>query len=379
MDYSNQVSQPSSHKLTAFHVSCWLMGLVAFSQLVSIGTAMAFRNSAPAQTEVITQVETRYVEVDKPAAPLAPGDRPTGLTRAEVEAEIDALMAAKGSRELDEPEVLKSAPVIADPVVERLLNEARAARIARDVVRSTMKLEEAQVLAPKNPNVLYELAVNFEALGNVDSAADYYMKVHELGIMEAGSLFKKAGLKLERGVKKENRDIAALSGVRALEPIFDRQGERRSVNIAITSAPERDFDPELVHVQVHFFEEENGDLRKAPIDTADASMTGSLCTSMPYDWQDGEEIIEVWYRIPPQDRAERAIFGDRKFHGFVAVLYYDGKRVDVYAQPSVLAFELQSQKKQSSPDAWDPDLDPILEALESHGAGSTLLPKLPGE
>lgn len=359
------------------------MGLLAFFQLVLIGTAMVFRNNVPAPAEVVTKVETRYIEVEKPAPVVAPGDRRTGLTEQEVDARIAAevatLMTANRAEDLEEPEVLKSAPVIGDPVVERLLNEARAARIANDVVRSTIKLEEAQVLAPNNANVLYELAVNFEVLGNVDSASDYYLKVYSLGVLEAGSLYQKAANKLERGVVLQTRGLAVLNGARALEPMINEDGERRSVNLAITTAPNREFDPSLVHVQVHFFEESNGELRKAPIDTSDPNAAGSQCASMPYDWSDGEEMIEVWYQLPPRDSADLEIFGERKFHGFVAELYYDGKLLDIRAQPRTLVQEIRAQKRQRAAEAWDPDLDPILEALENHSAGSTLLPKLPGE
>lgn len=355
------------------------MGLVAFVQLVSIGTAMAFRDAAPLPPEVITEIKTEYVQVEKPAAVIPTHERPTGLTKAEVAAEVNALIAASSPKELVEPEVLKSAPAIADPVLEKLLKEARAYRVMGDVERSTLKLEEAQLMEPDNPNVLYEMGVNFEELGVYDNATDYFMKVHKLGPLKAGALFKKAATKLERGVVPDTRGLAVLNGVRVLEPLVDAGGERRRVNLAITAAPEREFDPDLVHVQVHFFEESNGDLRKAPIDTSDPDATGSQCTSMPYDWGDGEEIVEVWYQLPPRDRADREIFGERKFHGFVAELYYDEKLLDIRAQPRTLVQEIRLMKKQSSGDDWNPDLDPILEALENHGAGSTLLPKLPGE
>lgn len=379
MDYLSQAPQSSQNRLTAFYVSCWVMGLLAFFQLVSIGTAMAFRSNTPVKPEVVTKIETRYVEVEKPVLVEAPTNQLVGLTPEEAVAEAIALIEAKKPQNTAEPRVLQSAPLIADPVVERLLKEARAARIAGDFVKSTIKLEEAQVVEGDNPNVLYEMAVNFESLGTYDSAADYFLKVYELGPLVAGSLFKKAALKLERGVVPEMTELAALNGVRALEPMVDASGERRSVNLAITVAPEREFDPTLIHVQVHFFEESNGDIRKAPIDSSDPLATGSQCASMPYDWRDGEEIIEVWYHLPVRDRADQEIFGERKFHGFVAELYYDGTLLDIRAQPRTLVQQIRAQKSAGAIDAWDPNLDPILEALESQGAGSTLLPKLPRE
>jgi tetratricopeptide (TPR) repeat protein len=368
-------SQHSVSRLGAFHLACWIMGLVAFVQLMSIGAAMAFRTGLAGPPEVVTRVETRYLEVEKPV-PVPARVLEKAATVAEVKEIIDELINPGEVSEASE--TMRTAPVIADPVVERLLKEARAARVVGDVVKATLKLQEAENREPRDPSVLYAIAMNYEALQVYDNAADYYLEVHALGPQVAGSLFRKAAEKLGKGVAPEMTELAVLNAVRRLEPEFSPRGEKRTVSLAITTAPQEKFDPDLLHVQVHFFETSDGDLSKAPIDGSDPSATGSLCTTLPYDFSDGEEILHVWYRVPPRERRDRALFGTRDFHGFVAELYYDGRLLDIRAQPRTLVHEIRSQKA-ASPDSWDPDIDPILDALEQRSAGETLLPKLPGE
>lgn len=348
------------------------MGLIAFLQLMSVGMAIVLKKNDAPTPELVKVIEKEYITVEKPA-PVAAALKSYSLTQVEIDELVNGLRDNTGG----EAEVLLSAPPIADPVIERLVEEARVARIAGDIMNSTMKLEEAQTKEPNNPNVLYELAVNFEELLVYDNASDYYKKVYDLGPLVAGSLFKKSALKLARGVVPETRGLALLNAARKLEPQIDQFGERRSVSLAISTAPRREFDPELIHVQVHFFEESLGELRPAPINTADPETTGSQCISMPYDWKDSEEIIEVWYRIPPRDRGDRLLDGDRKFHGFVAKLYYDEKLLDIRAQPRTLVEELRNQRAaSSSAGSLDSELDSFLQELDNYGAGDSLLPNI---
>lgn len=345
------------------------MGLIAFFQLMSVGMAVVLRKNDPAPVEVVTVVETKYVTIEK-ETPVVPRIE-SRITQAEIDYLVNGMEIDTGI----EAEVLQTAPTILDPVVERLVGEARVARVAGDIMKSTMKLEEAQVLEPQNPNVLYELALNFEELLVFDNASDYYKKVYDLGPLKAGSLFKKSALKLAQGVVADTKGLAVLNAARKLEPQMTGEGERRSVNLAITTSPGREFDPDLIHVQVHFFEESFGELRPAPINTADPEATGSQCVSMPYDWADSEEMIEVWYCIPHRDSGDRLLDGDRKFHGFVAKLYYDNKLLDIRAQPRTLVDEIRSQRA-ASKNPYDSELDSFLEELDDYSAGDSLLPRL---
>jgi hypothetical protein len=92
------------------------------------------------------------------------------------------------------------------------------------------------------------------------------------------------------------------------------------------------------------------------------------------DWKDGEEIAEVWYFVPDQDPATGLLFGQRKFYGFVAELYYDGRLSDIRAHPRTL---LREGLGESTMEELQRDLDNLdgLD-LEDLSEGNSLLPKL---
>ena len=99
--------------------------------------------------------------------------------------------------------------------------------------------------------------------------------------------------------------------------------------------------------------------------------------SEPVDWTDGEELVELWYHIPPADVQQKHLFGTREFHGYVAELYYAGKLVDVRAHPRTLVREMQKNGRSQFDDFWDPELDPLIETLRDFDHGDSMLPKLP--
>ncbi|MGJ8695607.1 MAG: hypothetical protein ACSHYF_04770 [Verrucomicrobiaceae bacterium] len=341
------------------------MGVIAFGQLVTIGTAMVLRQQKVAEPEVITKVVPQYITVEKEVRVEAPANVGSSLTQAEIE----AVIFSKRDRNVS-PEVLESAPAIADPVVERLVEDAKAARIAGDYIKAMMKLEEAQLKEPEDANILYEIASNYEAMGVYDSASDYYLKVYQLGPLDGGSLWVKASAKITKGVVMESEGLAVLGALRKMEPEITASGERRGVILSITADVSKEFDPQLLQPKVHFFEEDEGNLRKSLA----TDLVGSEWVSKPYNFDDGEEMVEVWYEVPFRDAGENLIFGERKFHGFVAELYYDGKLLDIRADPRTLVRQMQNQRATSG--SWDPDIDPLLEALENQSVGGSLLPRL---
>ena len=97
------------------------------------------------------------------------------------------------------------APRIADPVVERLVEEARQARVRDDIRSAILKLEDAEAKAPEDPTVLYLSAEVFEAMGHYERAADYYEKVYTIGAAAAGSLHELAAHKLSHGFEQARR------------------------------------------------------------------------------------------------------------------------------------------------------------------------------
>mgnify|MGYP006072938943 FL=1 len=369
MKSSTLQAQPN---LVVFHVSCWIMGLIAFVQLMTVGAAMAFRTSSSATPEAVTRVVKEYVTVELKAPIVAQALELKGLTQAEMR----ALLSSVDEASLGESETLSTSPMIADPVIERLVNDARSARIASDNVAAMTKLEEAYLKEPKNSHVLYEMAVTFETMGINDTAADYYVKVFQLG-PKAGSLFKKAASKIAKGLETNVTGLASLGAVRKMLPQKMPEGERRGITLSIAVAPGREFDPMLLQPTVHFFEKVDGKVVGANVEESELGR-GNYWMDQPVNYQDGEEMVEVWYLVRNQDARGQFILGERKFYGFIAELYYDGKLVDIVPQPRTLSVEMLAQKVSGDP-SWDPELDRLLKELEDRGAGDSILPQMPSD
>ncbi|MDA7916894.1 hypothetical protein N9Z15_01535 [Akkermansiaceae bacterium] len=362
-------SQPSQPHLGVFHVSCWIMGLVAFAQLMFIGVAMAFRTNPSTSPEVVTRVVTEYVKVaSETPAPVALVQKPLS------DEERMAIIQLSNVGPIIESSVLAFAPKMDDPVLERLVEDARTARIAGDTVRAIIKLEEAQQMEPENPHVLYQLAVYHETFGTYETAADYYVEVFNLGPLKAGSLWKKAATKIEKGLVTNITNLASLGAVYKTLPQQTHDGQRRGITLSISVAPGKEIDPMLLRPSVTFFEKADGKITRAQIEES-AQGRGNTWLEQPVNYHDGEEMVEVWYLARDQDAREEFIFNKREFYGFVVELYYDDKLVDIKAQPRTLHSEMRSQKAAGDSN-WDPELDQLLEALENRGAGDSILPNM---
>jgi hypothetical protein len=188
---------------------------------------------------------------------------------------------------------------------------------------------------------------------------------------DAGSLFEKASFKVAQGLVPDVKDLACLGWGRMTNPSQEANGERRTLILPVEVDTSMDFDPMLFTPRVHFYEDVDGQIGQAIIQQGDS---GSEWVTGVADWKDGEEIAEVWYFVPDQDPATGLLFGQRKFYGFVAELYYDGRLVDVRAQPRTL---LREGGGESTMEELQRELDNLdgLD-LEDLSEGDSLLPKL---
>lgn len=347
------------------------MGLVAFVQLMSVGVALAMRGNV---REVKTEIKTEYVMIPSSSTEpvrVVPPKPPKPKPVEEIEVspvELDQEAIAK----VDELRGSNTAPPIADPVVEALVNGAREARVKGDLYLAHAKLAEAEMTEPENPNVIYGLGANYEAFGVFDKAAGYYLRVYKMGLVKAGSLYEKAGLKLAVGLRPDVRDLAMLGWGRMATPRREGNGEKRTLVLPVTVTPDREFDPMLLRPSVRFFEEVDGKIGPAIIAEGNS---GSEWVTGIADWQDGEEMAQVWYFVPDQDTANGFLFGARKFYGFVAELYYDDRLIDIRAEPRTL---LQEARQQQGIEEFQNELDG-LDLEDFGGAGDTLLPKMDDE
>lgn len=364
--------QSGKLNLGVFHISCWLLGMVAFVQLMSVGLAMSFRNSASHES-VAPEVVTRYVRVPGSQGVTVEPQKVGQRALAPVVMDDDRAFLAnfeKAAR-VSKDEVLQSAPPILDPVVEELIRSADEATVGRDLQLAHAKLREAEMKDPENPNVWYALGTNYEAFGVTDEAASYFMRVLEAGPLRAGSLYEKAAIKVAHGLVPDVKDLAMLGWGRMGAPVLEQGGERRTLILPVKVSPSRDFDPLLFKPRVRFYEMVDGEVAQAAIRDGDS---GSEWVTGKADWSDGEEMAEVWYFVPDQDAATGLLFGDREFYGFVAELYYDGRLVDICAQPRTLLREGGAESTMDELRREFNELDGLT--LDDLRAGPSILPKL---
>ncbi|MDA7623224.1 hypothetical protein OAF22_01725 [bacterium] len=367
--------------LGMFHISCWIIGLVAFAQLMSVGVALAFKNQQIPQPG--ERIVKEYVVAPGPPSALvtAGDDKPEPIAALPPKSiavvspkplpeSKEVLTDLESVTKVAEEDVLNLPPPVLDPIVEALLKDARQARVEGDLIQALTKLQEAELREPRDPNVLYSLGATYEAFGIFDKARDNYYEVFNLG-PNAGSLFEKASFKVAQGLVPDVKNLACLGWGRMTNPIQEQNGERRTLILPVEVDTNKDFDPMLFTPRVRFYEEVDGKIGQAIIRQGDS---GSEWVTGTADWKDGEEIAEVWYFVPDQDPATGLLFGQRKFYGFVAELYYDGRLSDIRAHPRTL---LREGLGESTMEELQRDLDNLdgLD-LEDLSEGNSLLPKL---
>lgn len=354
----------------AFRLSCWVLGLVAFSQLVTAGVALAVRVEGAREVKVVEKPVPKIVTLAAPATvessppPSAPS--------------VAALPPppAPEAAPLPPPRPLL-APPIADPVVERLVNEARKARVAQDMMDAIVKLEEAREKAPKDPSVLYEIALVYENMAAEDSrlaeqAADAYQAVFELGTTGAGALYELAAAKLRDGIALpfHMRGALSLGRPRIFRDDESVAGERVVLTIPVQGAtdtlienPSRD-----LQVIVKFFESTQRDGIQ-PTSEGVATVHDEW-VSGAFDFAGGEELLRVTYILPPQDAQQEHLFGRRSYYGQVVELWYKGEVIDSQAWPRHLASHSRVESRQ-------PDMVP--EFLDEDLPGGSVLPPMVDE
>ncbi len=338
------------HTLGTFHASCWVLGLVAFVELAAVGMALGLqRTEVPAavvtEPQIVEKVVTRYRTL--------PAEKETVVVEKPIYIEKEVAIAPlPEGPPLDydfEPitNIKLGVPPIANPVVEKYVEESRSLRIAGDTMRATLKLDAAAQLAPQDANVLYQFAEVYSSMGIYDKAADYYQRVFELGTVKAGSLYEMAALKLRDGIA-EPEDMAtkfALGRVRVYEDTRWQEGERVILTIPVSAAPDLGLDAgeldRALQVQVYLYD----DLDGKPVlwNSATSSMDTQWVTP-PVDWEDGgEELLRVIYEIPSQSDGTNHLLGQRRYFGQVVELFYESALIDRLASPRRLAQEVKAR------------------------------------
>jgi len=346
-----------------FAVTSWVLGLMVLAQLLISGMALAVRFKESQQVKVIEKEVYKPVWIEVPRttdqAPVAP---PLAMTP-----------PPQAIPEVPKPQPSPlRVPSVEDPRSERLLMEARQARVAGDMGKSIVKLEQALVQSPADASVLYELGVVHEQMGVFDKASEYFERVFQMGVSKAGSLYEMAAAKLRDGVAQPEDMLGKLSlgRVRIFNNPKHADGQQVILTIPVQKAPADEVSMTEIQVEVRFFVRTNrGDV----VELNEPSWVVSRWVSMPFDWEGGEESLRMTYTIPAVDRQTSHLFGSRNFYGQVVTLSYQGVVFDVQAWPRDLAAKIVKKPEAGfgellPPDFQDtlpPDFDPSVPLLPS--------------
>lgn len=349
------MTYPTSPTLV-FRLSCWLLGVVAFSQIIVAGVALAMRVESGRTVKV--------VEKFVPSTPSVVVDRPMPLPP-------EPLMTLEHIPEPEETQPLPPArplltPSTADPVAERLIQEAKAARLAEDMMSAITKLEQALLGSPYDANALYEMGLCLETMGIYDRARQYYNQVFQLGTTGAGQLYLQAAEKLKQGFEQPQDKInrIVLGRVRVFKDPRVEAGEKVIITIPVQAVPGEQIEGRDLEVSVNFFNVVGANKVITPANNVECPAVTQWVTE-PADWSTGEELLQVSYTIPPQDPQQEHLFGDMRYYGQVVELSYKGELIDAQAWPRILAHKLNKPDTQpvfldqAMPPDYNPD-NPLL-------------------
>ncbi|RYD39379.1 MAG: tetratricopeptide repeat protein [Verrucomicrobiaceae bacterium] len=268
-------------------------------------------------------------------------------------------------------------PAVADPRSERMITEARKARVAGDMDQAILKLENALTQSPDDPTVHYELGLVHEQMGVFDVAAAHYEKVFQMGASEAGALYERAAGKLRDGFQDEQVPLGKLSlgRVRIFKDPNAEEGQRVILTIPVQKAPGEDLELDQISVTVLFF---NRNSQGEILQLEDKSWVTEQWVTLPFDFAGGEENLRMTYVIPTQDIQQERLFGDRTYYGQVVSLQYKGQVLDVQAWPRDLAARIPQQSGNAP--GGDQMLPEFQDTLPSDiDPNYPLLPPLPTE
>lgn len=333
-----------------FPLVCWFLGLMVLCQLLVAGVALGKRFEESREVRIIEKEVPKYITVELPAPPPV---------------EVPVIVRSQDPREMfaspGPPPTPLGTPGIADPRAERLVIEARQARVAGDMGMAILKLEEALIHAAGEPAVHYEMGLVHEQMGVFDVAAEHFEIVFQAGIAAAGNLYELAAAKLRDGFEQPAEMLGKLSLGRIgifKDPEYE-MGERAILTIPVQKAPGVDVDLADIEVKVAFFNRtDRGEILKLQ----NESWVQKQWVSLPFDWAGGEETLRMSYVIPREDPRHEHLFGTQKYYGQVVSLLYQGEVLDLQAWPRDLAARIPRQQEHNDfglpPEFFDPGLLP---------------------
>lgn len=365
-------SHHSGQKLSVFPVACGFLALMAFVQLLIAGMALATRFEESRVVRVVEKEVPRPVIVRVPAPP---SEYPIAVSPPVATAPVEPKPEPPRVEPALPPTPLK-VPQVAAPWSERMVNEAREARVAGDMGRAIVKLQEALAESPDDAGVHYELGLVHEQMGVYDLAAAHYEKVFQMGVSGAGALYGMAAAKLRDGFETPDAMLGKLSlgRVRIFNNPNHQSGKQVILTVPVQKSPTEEIDTTQIAVEVIFF---NRSSKGEIVRLEDRSWVTEQWTSLPFDWAGGEESLRMIYTLPRADRETERLFGGSTYYGQVVSLTYAGEVLDVQAWPRDLAARIPRQPSTPQGDLMLPEFQDSMPLDFDPDLG--VLPELPAE
>lgn len=234
---------------------------------------------------------------------------------------------------------------------DRLIRQGVTALTAGDMRLCIISLEQALTLAPDNPALLYYYGLAYDKLLNPAKAREYYTKVFHMRDT-AGKYFQRASRRLTYGFEQPSamRGKLSFGPHQARHTYSADQGENVDILLPIMLAPGEEVRPEDIYITIQFFDLVNG--RKIEFSRTAPKLAWQ--NEKP-TWTDWEENLVVSYAVAPPSPEEIDAYGELKYYGFTAKLYYKGEPLDCISTPSALILQeqrLNSRKvKTAAPDS----------------------------
>ena len=340
---------------------------MSFFQLLVAGMALATRFEESREVRTVIKEVPKIITMRLPAEPAA-----VAMNVGSSVVSRPPLPPPAASLPLPPPTPVAT-PKTQDPRSERMVKEAREARVAGDMGLAIVKLEEALSQSPGDPVVHYELGLVHEQMGVFDTASAHYEKVFQMGVTGAGSYYAIAGAKLRDGFGQQDAMLGKLSlgRVRIFKDPKNESGQRVILTIPVQKAPGEDLDVAELAVSVIFFNRtSNGEI----VQLEEKSWVTENWISLPFDWIGSEENLRMTYLIPAQDSQTEHLFGTRTYYGQVVSLLYKGEVLDVQAWPRDLAAKIPTRPS-AGPGAIPPEFQDSLPSDFDPSLG--VLPPLP--
>lgn len=337
-----------------FSIACWLLALLAFGQLLTVGTALAVRSGQPVAVAPVAATEHASVTFDEPIEPrsiekiIQDAENSSGQIGGSAMASVAERGAVRIQPAVSEatavlveedlqPAVAHGVARIANPRVERLVQQSRTLHLEGDMMRAMLKLDEAGRIDPFECAVIYEKGLLFEDMGIYTKAADQYQQIQQMGLIKAGAYFHLAASKLTKGMDTASarRSSIAIGPMKVNKGSGANAGRHVEVAVTLLARPDQLIQPDDVVADVHFYDKVNGgEIKKA----AENAIISRYWADSKVDWQGAgsEETFRVSYTIPQANFADEHLLGRREFYGYVVELVYKGEVVDQRAHPTRL-------------------------------------------